>query len=67
MTQSRFAHRRRDAYNVALRLLADVENLADGFPRGHANLRDQTRRAVAAMLTGLARRERRRAKRSEEA
>ena len=80
-TASGFAHQRLDAYHVALELFAGVEDLASRFPRGHRDLRDQLRRAaaatvrhiaegancVAAMLTGLVRRERRRVEASAQA
>ena len=52
--RTRFAHQRLDVYHVALRLFADVEKLAAGFPRGHAELRDQTRRAAAATVRNIA-------------
>ena len=51
---SGFAHRRLDAYRVALRLYAGVEKLAAGFPRGHSDLRDQIRRAAAAVVRNIA-------------
>jgi len=54
MTQSRFAHQRLDAYRVALRLFAGVEDLAAKFPRGHADLRDQLRRAAGATVRNIA-------------
>ena len=54
MTQSRFAHQRLDVYHVSLRLFAGVEALAAGFPRGHADLRDQLRRAAAATVRNIA-------------
>ena len=52
--RTRFAHQRLDVYHVALRLFAGVEKLAAGFPRGHAELRDQTRRAAAATVRNIA-------------
>jgi len=51
---SRFAHKRLDAYQVALRLFAGIEKLAAGFPRGHSDLRDQIRRAAAAVVRDIA-------------
>ena len=52
--RTRFAHQRHDVYHVALRLFAGVEKLAAGFPRGHAELRDQARRAAAANVRNIA-------------
>ena len=52
MTDSRFAHHRLDAYRVALELFAGVERIS--WPRGHADLRDQLRRAAAATVRHLA-------------
>ena len=52
--QSRFAHQRLDAYHVALRLFSGVEKLASRFPRGHADLRDQLRRAAGATVRNIA-------------
>ena len=49
-----FAHHRLDAYHVALELFAGVEELAASFPRGHADLKDQLRRAAAATVRHIA-------------
>jgi four helix bundle protein len=49
---SRFAHQRLDAYHVALELFAGVERLP--LPAGHADLRDQLRRAAAATVRHIA-------------
>ena len=54
MTDTRFAHHRLDAYHVALRLFVGVEELASGFPRGYADLRDQVRRSAAATVRHIA-------------
>ena len=54
MTHTRFAHQRLDAYHVALQLYRDVEHLAAGFPRGHADLKDQLRRSAAATVRHIA-------------
>lgn len=51
---SGFAHHRLDAYHVALELFAGVEELAASFPRGHADLKDQLRRAAAATVRHIA-------------
>ena len=52
--RSRFAHHRLDAYQVALELFERVEAVARGFPRGHADLKDQLRRAAAATVRHIA-------------
>ena len=54
MTQSRFAHQRLDAYQLALRLFVGVERLCAGLPRGYADLRDQMRRSAAATVRHIA-------------
>ena len=51
---ARFVHQRLDAYHVSLELFREVERLADGFPRGHADLKDQIRRAAAATVRHIA-------------
>jgi len=48
---TRFAHHRLDDYRVALE---QVEVAAAGFPRGHADLKDQLRRAAAAPVRAAA-------------
>jgi len=48
----RFAHERLDAYRVALELFRGVEQTA--LPKGHADLRDQLRRATAATVRHIA-------------
>ena len=53
-SHSRFAHHRLDAYRVALELFECVETVASGFPRGHADLEDQLRRAAAATVRHIA-------------
>jgi four helix bundle protein len=52
--RTRFVHQRLDAYRVALELFLAVELLADGFPRGHADLKDQLRRSAAATVRHIA-------------
>jgi len=47
-------HHRLDAYRVALALFAEVERIAGAFPRGHADLKDQIRRAAAATVRHIA-------------
>jgi len=54
MTHTRFAHERLHAYRAALELYSGVEKLAASFPRGHADLKDQLRRAVAATVRHIA-------------
>jgi four helix bundle protein len=49
---SRFAHERLDAYRVALELFLGVEQMV--LPKGHADLRDQLRRATAATVRHIA-------------
>jgi len=50
--RSRFAHERLDAYHVALELFRRVEQMP--LPKGHADLRDQLRRATAATVRHIA-------------
>jgi len=50
--RSRFAHERLDAYRVALQLFRGVEEMV--LPSGHADLRDQLRRATAATVRHIA-------------
>jgi four helix bundle protein len=54
MTHTRFAHRKLQAYSVALELFREVEDFASGLPRGHADLKDQVRRAAAATVRHIA-------------
>ena len=51
---TRFAHQRLDAYRVAVELYREVEQLSSAFPRGHADLNDQLRRATAATIRHIA-------------
>jgi four helix bundle protein len=51
---TRFAHQRLDAYHVAMELFREVEQLAAVLPRGHADLKDQLRRACAATVRHIA-------------
>jgi four helix bundle protein len=53
-TTSRFPHQRLVAYRVAMDLFLDVERLAAGLPRGHAELKDQVRRAAGAAVRNIA-------------
>jgi len=53
-TRTRFAHERLDAYRVALQLFSDVESFAAGLPRGHADLKDQVRRAAGSVVRNIA-------------
>jgi four helix bundle protein len=52
--QSDFAHQRLDAFHVAMELTIGVERLAAGLRRGHADLKDQVRRAASATLRNIA-------------
>jgi four helix bundle protein len=51
---TRFAHQRLDAYRIALELFVGVETLAATLPRGHAELKDQLRRAAGATVRNIA-------------
>lgn len=51
---TRFAHQRLDAYRVAIDLYQGVEAVAKDLPRGHADLKDQLRRAAAATVRHVA-------------
>ena len=51
---TRFAHQRLDAYHVALELFEGVEEISGCFARGHADLKDQVRRAAAATVRHIA-------------
>lgn len=53
-TITRFAHQRLDAYRVALELFKGVEHVAATLPNGHAELKDQLRRAVGATVRNIA-------------
>jgi four helix bundle protein len=53
-SRSRFAHRRLDAYRVALELYEGVERMAASFPAGFADLKDQLRRAAGATVRNIA-------------
>ncbi len=48
-----FAHTRLDAFHVALELTVGVERLAADLPRGHADLKDQVRRAASATMRNI--------------
>jgi len=50
--RSRFAHERLDAYRVAFQLFVGVEQIV--LPKGYADLRDQLRRATAAIVRHIA-------------
>ncbi|MHC4959880.1 MAG: four helix bundle protein [Planctomycetota bacterium] len=51
---TRFAHQRLDVYHVAMQLRNGVESLARTFPRGHADLKDQMRRAASSVVRHIA-------------
>ena len=48
-----FAHQRLDAFHVAMELTVGVERLAAALPRGHADLKDQVRRAASATVRNI--------------
>ncbi|MDJ0973340.1 MAG: four helix bundle protein [Planctomycetota bacterium] len=52
-TTTGFAHQRLDAFHVAMELTIGVERLAVGLPRGHADLKDQVRRAASATMRNI--------------
>ena len=54
LASTRFAHERLDAYHVALELVSGVEGLVSEFPRGHADLKDQLRRAAGSVVRNIA-------------
>jgi len=47
-------HQRLDAYRVAISLFKGVEGAAAQFPRGHRDIKDQMRRAAAAVARNVA-------------
>ncbi|MDJ0521893.1 MAG: four helix bundle protein [Planctomycetota bacterium] len=49
-TTSGFAHQRLDAFHAAMQLTIGVERIAASLPRGHADLKDQVRRAASATM-----------------
>ena len=51
---TRFTHQRLDVYRAAFRLFCGVEDMVRCFPRGHADLKDQLRRATAATVRHIA-------------
>jgi four helix bundle protein len=53
-TSTGFAHQRLDAFHVAMDLTVGVERLAAGLPKGHADLKDQVRRAASATMRNIA-------------
>ena len=52
-TTTGFAHQRLDAFHAAMDLTIGVEHLAAGLPRGHADLKDQVRRAASATMRNI--------------
>jgi four helix bundle protein len=50
----RFPHQRLVAYRVAMELFLEVERLASRLPRGHAELKNQVRRAAGAAVRNIA-------------
>ncbi len=52
--RSKFAHRRLDAFRIAMELTLGVEELAEQMPRGYADLKDQVRRAASATARNIA-------------
>ena len=53
MTTTGFAHQRLDAFHRAMELTVGVEQLCAALPPGHANLKDQTRRAASATMRNI--------------
>ena len=53
-TSTGFAHSRLDAFHVAMELMLGVEGVAAQLPRGHADLKDQVRRAASATVRNIA-------------
>jgi four helix bundle protein len=53
-TSNGFAHQRLDAFHVAMDLMVGVEHLAKRLPQGHADLKDQVRRAASAVVRNIA-------------
>ena len=53
-TTNKFAHQRLDAYRIALELFEGVERFAARMPSGHADPKDQVRRAAAATVRHIA-------------
>jgi four helix bundle protein len=51
---TRLGHQRLDAYRVALELFEGVERVAATLPQGHAELKDQLRRAAGATVRNIA-------------
>ena len=49
-----FEHERLDAYCVALELVKEVEAFVSDLPRGHADLKDQIRRAASSVVRNIA-------------
>ncbi len=52
-TQTGFAHQRLDAFHAAMELTVGVERIAASLPRGHADLKDQVRRAASATMRNI--------------
>ncbi|MDJ0520598.1 MAG: four helix bundle protein [Planctomycetota bacterium] len=52
-TPTGFAHHRLDAFHAAMELTVGVERLAAALPRGHADLKDQVRRAASATMRNI--------------
>ncbi|MDJ0521866.1 MAG: four helix bundle protein [Planctomycetota bacterium] len=48
-----FAHQRLDAFHAAMELTVGVERLSADLPRGHADLKDQVRRAASATMRNI--------------
>lgn len=49
-----FLHERLVGYQLSVRLAAGVERLAAELPRGHADLKDQVRRAASSTMRNIA-------------
>ena len=54
MIRTRFPHHRLDTYRLSLELFRDVEVFATSVPAGHAELKDQLRRAMGSVVRNIA-------------
>ena len=54
MVRTRFPHHRLDVYRLSLELFREVEQFAASMPAGHAELKDQVRRAIGSVVRNIA-------------
>jgi four helix bundle protein len=52
-TTTGFSHQRLDVFHASMELVLGVERLAAALPRGHADTKDQVRRAASATLRNI--------------